>query len=393
MKKCLLLLSAMILVLSGCIPILQQPNDDISIEDEPATEDQDVAVIPHISNSEDYYRSILYDGVYPHGETRGLGTSLVSNRLDLDQFEIGLTRVAQEYFDNERYFFREGQFLSSAEVNSWIRRYDEDNNPSGLNPALFGDEDTDMREREEGSPRYLSHLIEHNYLVEKENGNYEVGGIVIGLSLNSVYNFNVDTDSGRYFYSVELEDDNILEEGQKIAEEVVNRIRSNNREEGAFQNIPIVVALFQEQPRQAAVPGNYIARSVAEPNEGLSRWQDINEQYYLFPSTEANRDVRGDADQFNLFKDDIQGFFETYVGVVGRGFYNNDQLQELTVEISLQYQGKTEIVALSQFVANRIKQRYQDTLKVNVYINSVGGKQEAQVIRNPNEEPLIHINQ
>ncbi|GAF65542.1 hypothetical protein BTS2_2440 [Bacillus sp. TS-2] len=390
--KGILISGSLLFMLTGCIPILQDAPEETDVNDE-VNEEQDVAVIPPISTVDDYYQSVLYDGSYLHGSTRGYGPDMVYNRLDLDHLEVGLTRVATEYFDNNRYFFREGQFVTRTELNNWLRRYDEEDNPLGLNPALAGGEDKDMKEREEEAPRFLSHILEHNYLVENDNGNFEVGGIVIGISLNDTYHFSIDTDEGRYLYDVALEHSQALAQGKEAAELIVSRLRDSSKEEGAFNDIPIIVALFQEEARSSAIPGSFVAHAVAEPNEGLSRWQDINEQYYLFPSSAANSDVRNDADQFNSFKEEIQNFFENFVGVHGRGFYNNNKLQELTIEIPLQYQGKTEIVALTQFAASEIKQRYDDSLKVNVYIHSVGGQQEAVIIRNPNEEPFIHVYQ
>ncbi len=380
--------SLILLLLAGCFPISQQEEEQV-VEEPTETEEQVVEVVPQVVTPDNYYQSVLYDGSYLHGESRGFGNSVVYNRLDLDQLEIGLTRIAQEYFDPENYFFREGQFINREELNKWLMRNSEEN-PEGLNPAL-GEGDS-MQEQEESQPRYLSHILEHNYLVEGENGQLNLGGIVIGLSMNSVYNFRVEDEQGRYyFYETPISDEAMEREGQRIAQEVVERLRSENRENGAFQDVPIVVALFREQPRESVIPGNFIAKSEAEPRNDLERWQRINERYYLFPSSEATQEARNEADQFQRFKDDIQGFFDTYIGVVGKGRYEDNQIQELSIEIPLRYQGKAEIVALSQYVASLIPQRFQGGYKVSVSITSVAGKTESIIIQNPNEEPFIHV--
>jgi protein involved in sex pheromone biosynthesis len=83
-------------------------------------------------------------------------------------------------------------------------------------------------------------------------------------------------------------------------------------------------------------------------------------------------------------------FFSTYVGVVGKGFYQNDRLTELTVDIPLRYNGKTEIVALTQFIASIIP-NYYDDIKVEVNVNSVSGEQESLIVAEPGEEPFIHV--
>ncbi|WP_332633301.1 CamS family sex pheromone protein [Halalkalibacter flavus] len=380
----------LLVLLSGCFPITPQEEEQMLEETDQNQDEQVVEVVPQIITPDNYYQSVLYDGAYKHGESRGFGNAVVYNRLDLGQLEIGLTRIAQEYFDQENYFFREGQFIKRNTLNSWLMRYHEEDNPQGINPPLG--EGATMREREESQPRYLSHILEHNYLVENENGQLNLGGIVIGLSMNSVYNFRVEDDQGRYNrYELPIPDDVIEREGQKIANEILARLRSDMMEEGAFQDIPIVFALFREQPRESVIPGHFIARSKAEPRSDLERWQRINERYYLFPSSEANQEARNEADQFQRFKDDVQSFFDNFIGVVGKGRYVDNQIQELQIEIPLRFQGKAEIVALSQYVASQIQQRFQANYKVSVTITSVSGNTEAIVVQNPNDDPFIHV--
>ncbi|ADC50028.1 hypothetical protein BpOF4_09865 [Alkalihalophilus pseudofirmus OF4] len=379
-----------LLFLTGCFPMFQQEPDEVVVE-ESQQEEQIVDIVPRVSTPENYYQSVLYDGSYLHGQSRGFGNAVVYNRLDLDNLEMGLTQIAKEQFDPENYFFREGQFINRNEINSWLMRYDQVENQQGLNPEL-GEGET-LREQEENQPRYLSHILEHNYLVRSEQGNYELGGIVIGLSMNSVYNFRVEDEQGRYyFYETPISQEKMEEEGQRIADLIVQRLRDPNREEGVFDRVPITVALFREQPRQSTIPGNYFMQATAQPGEGLERWQRMNERYYLFPSSAANEDVSNDAASFGQIKDDIQSFFDTYVGVVGRGYYVDNQLQELTIEVPLRFQGKAEIVALTQYAADVINQRINNqNVKVNLYVTSVGGQQESMVVRNPGEEPFIHV--
>ena len=67
----------------------------------------------------------------------------------------------------------------------------------------------------------------------------------------------------------------------------------------------------------------------------------------------------------------------------------NNSLQELTIEVPIRYQGKTEIVALTQFIADKIK-KFPSKVKIQVYVTSVAG-QESLIVKNPEEEPFIHI--
>lgn len=377
------------LLMAGCFPFSQDEPENTEVEN--PTNDQEITIVPPVSSPENYYQAILMDGQYQSGKARGFGTDVVYNRLDLDELEMGLTRIAKEHFPQSEYSLREGQFINKDVLNSWLRRYDEEENPLGLNPALGSGDD--LRAQEENSPRTLSHILEQNYMVENEDGEIELGAIVIGVSLNSVYNFRITDENGLYeFYSTPLEDSVTQEDGERIANEIVTRLRDQEFLEldGAFNNIPIVVGLFREQPRESIISGTYFQTAIAEPNSDLGSWSGIDESTYLFPSDRANQDVRDDSDEFGRFQEQIQNFFSTYVGVVGKGFYQNDRLTELTVDIPLRYNGKTEIVALTQFIASIIP-NYYDDIKVEVNVNSVSGEQESLIVAEPGEEPFIHV--
>ena len=55
----------------------------------------------------------------------------------------------------------------------------------GLNP--LDDEQGDIKLNVmRKSPIYLAHILEHDYLIKGENGKVSLGGVVIGLALNSV---------------------------------------------------------------------------------------------------------------------------------------------------------------------------------------------------------------
>ncbi len=379
---------ASVLMLSGCL---------FGSEDEEGTEDgneneEEMAVVPQVPSSENYYQSILgEDGSYVTGATRGVGVNRMGSRLDLDRLELGLTDLAKDEFSTEDYVFREGQLISRDELNSWLGRYSEgeEGNPLGLNPPL-GDGDSEM-EQEENSPLVLSHLLEHNYLVEGENGSYHLGGIVVGLSLNSEYDFRVTDDEGRIDFGNATVSEELREQvGTEAAEQVVERLRTSDEdeEEAAAAEVPIMVALFTEESGNAVGAGSFSMVGVAEPGDELS-WQELNQESYVFPSSEANENRRPDVEQFERFQSDIQNFFPDYDGVVGRASYENDQLQEITVDVTIRFQGKAEVVALTQYIAGLVQDHY-DHIYMDVNITSVSGH-EAVVVSEPGEEPMIHV--
>ncbi|MCD8503395.1 MAG: CamS family sex pheromone protein, partial [Bacillaceae bacterium] len=142
--------------------------------------------------------------------------------------------------------------------------------------------------------------------------------------------------------------------------------------------------------RQSIVPGNFIAFTTVEPGKSIDKWERINESNYFFPSAEVMSDHREDAVNFANFKDRIDRFFDNYVGIVGRGRYKSGQLQELTIEINLQSNGKAEIIAMTQFITAQLENSFHPSLPVFVYLNSLQGA-ESIIVRHSNEEPFVHV--
>jgi protein involved in sex pheromone biosynthesis len=388
MKKIAVLLSVFMLILSACAPKFEQEEEIVQQTDNK----QQKAIIPKYNISESYYRTIL---PFKPGEARGLVVENLNTRLDVDEFESGLMRLAQERFSPKDYVFQEGQYLDKKTIQSWLKRkltkkqlkeekIDESKN-IGLNP-MMNDEGTN-EEKNTKSPLYLAHIMEHDYLVKNDDEKVQLGGVVIGLAMNSVHYYQ--TEEG-YPREVEIEDKVIEREGKRIAAEVLSRVRKIKE----LKEVPITIALFKQQPASSIIPGHFFAVThVDEGSSSIDDWEEVNEQYYLFPSDEAEKNHREDMMKFNNFKSDIDEFFPNYTGVIGRAFYRDDQLQQLTINIPMQFYGKAEVIGFTQYVTGLVMEHFPDYINVNVYISSVSGP-ESLIIRKANEEqPFVHIYQ
>ena len=61
------------------------------------------AIVPKYAISDEYYKATI---PFQAGAARGLVVQGVSNRLDIDEFETGLMRIAKESFNTKDYFFK-----------------------------------------------------------------------------------------------------------------------------------------------------------------------------------------------------------------------------------------------------------------------------------------------
>nr|WP_174497326.1 CamS family sex pheromone protein [Salirhabdus euzebyi] len=400
MKKVFFLFACLILTITGCAPSYESEEEIVQDTDE---EQVETAIIPKYNVSDDEYKVILE---YKPGKARGVIVNQVFNRFDIDEMEIGLRRHSKSTFDPDNHFFQEGQYLSEDIVYRWLGRQKTDAEweayvesfkgkrptlskeeyQSGLNPTLTGDESDPESYRE--NPRYLSHILEQNYLQKTEGNKVELKGISIGLALKSVYQFETEIGGPDYYRPIDEEE--MLREGKKLAQTILERIRSIE----GLVDVPIMIALFREEEQSSLVPGNFVARTTVEGNDmSIGEWTTINEKYVLFPSGEADQDYVADANMMKDFTKEVRKFFPNFVGVIGKGFYVNDELEELKIEIPIEFYGKAEVVGFAQYAYGLIMETFTSNYDLEINVMSTD-KQEVLMERGEGEdEPHVYIYQ
>ncbi|MEH6986604.1 CamS family sex pheromone protein [Cytobacillus firmus] len=387
MKKLIMLALSLTLLLAGCAPNFNK-QEEVVQEDK---NEKDKAIIPNYKISDKYYRTLL---PFEPSESRGLVVNNISTKYDINEFETGLMRVAQNTFDTEKYLFQEGQFLKRETVQSWLNRKftekqlkehkmkAEDN--IGLNPMIADGGDIDKNN--EKSPIYLAHILEHNYLLKNDDGKVGLGGVVIGLAMNSVHYYQKEQYGATF--ETEIKRDVLEREGKKMAEEVLQRVRQIK----GLKDVPVTIALFEQQSRTSVVPGSFFAYAKADKGSNkLGGWEDISEKYVLFPSSTAEKNHRDDLTAFLNFKQDVETYFPNFNGVIGKAFYAQDQLQEINIDIPIQFYGKAEGIGFTQYVTGLVVKHFPEYISVQVNISSVNGP-EALVVRKADQsEPFVHI--
>ncbi|MBT2625498.1 CamS family sex pheromone protein [Bacillus sp. ISL-32] len=380
-------------MLSSCSPSFGgDKEEEITQKTEKSSEK---AIIPKYNISDSYYKMVL---PFKAGKARGLTTERLNTRLDIDEFETGLMRLAQDSFSTDDYLFQEGQYLDEDTVLSWLARKKEGSDLKkaekedkgfenlGLNPVLPSSGST--KEKNENSPVYLATMLEHDYLVRKDKNSIQLGGVMIGLALNSVYYYREKTGDPQQ--EVTIDDKTLRKEGEKIAQEVINRLRKKDN----LKNIPITVALYKQASKTSIVPGNFIAKTeVKAGSTDIGSWDDVKEKYVFFPADDSTKQkYPDDAELFTRFKNAIDSYFPNYTGVVGTAMYENDDMKKMKIEIPMQFYGKSEVVAFTQYLTGEVMDYYsKNSLDVEIDITSSDG-QEAVILRNAGDsEPTVHI--
>ncbi|MDA2066697.1 hypothetical protein CBR59_23655 [Bacillus thuringiensis] len=396
MKKIALAVLSLGLLVSGCSAGADK--DEKVAEKSGKAKEQ--SVVPKYAISDEYYKTTIpFDG----GKARGLVVQGLNSRLDIDEFETGLMRIAKESFSTKDNFLKGGKALDTQTIQMLVKRKRTDAEQKeledklkkdavkfpniGLNPALgTGSESLEVKNKK--NPIYISNILEHDYYVKKGDNDEERVGMVVGLAMNSVQYFN---EEHGYPREAAIPDEKMLAEGKKMAQEILKVI---HQKEPETKNIPITFAIYRQAPKSSLVPGNFVSyANVEKGSDTVEDWKQINEKYYLFPSEQAKTDnKREDLARVSNFKAKLSDYFQgDYTAVIGTGMYRDDELREMKLDIPVQFNGKAEIVGFTQYVAGLVMEYFPNYMKVQVTIKSVE-RPEAIIIREAKQdEPLVKI--
>ncbi|CDQ20608.1 Protein involved in sex pheromone biosynthesis [Halobacillus karajensis] len=381
MRKMHALLISSLLVVSACTPVFD--NRDEVIQETKDENNNQSAIIPNYNMSEQDYRMILTEDSPKVSTARAVTTNQMGNRMDIDEFERGLRRHSKDYFSPENYFFQPGQYLEEDTLLNWLGR-ESSENENGLNPELNEDEATEEEFRDR--PRYISNIIEQDYLAKTDENKVELSGVTIGISLRTVYNFTAEGESHSEDHSTE----ELLQKGKEYANEILERIRK--REE--LNDVPVVFALYEEEESSSKIPGKFLSKGfVKGSDKTVNSWENIDEKHVLFPSDEANEDHFDDAQIFSDFRKEVSDYFPNFVGMIANGFYVNGEMREVSIEIPIQFQSESEVVGFTQYVYSLVNEMFADHYNIQVNIHSMDEPESLIVKKAGEKEPFVHVYQ
>lgn len=364
-------------------------------EDEPTNPDEVTVQTTTNQLSSDFYRAVIIDGQYQIGASASSNNNL-SSAANIRAFEEGLLRISKQVFPTEQYFMQEGQIIDEATMTSWLAR-ESATNPEGLNPAL-PEEDAETQSSleeslaseesvdpaddpedvtEEGAeeneqivtnvqstPIYLSQVAEKNLMVETEEG-FALGGIVLGLAMNSTYEY---TDADGVIHEQEISVGEMRERGRQFANIIVGRLR--NTEE--LRSVPIVVGIYRTAPSDEVVGGTYVLDGISREGNSVTDWTENNEYRIALPIIEAS-DQSDQYAYFDNFNNEIINFFPNLNGISGEALYIDGGLASLNVEIVSQFYKQTEITALTQHITDVSQRTLPEGVAIEIKVISDAG--------------------
>lgn len=345
-RNCLFLLTTMFL-LSGCGNL---EKGITNIDQGDVTTGGNITT-GRIDNS--VYQAVMTEGKYQTSAARKLNAENLNNGFNQANFENGLLRLSYDTFSVDNHYFQEGQYIAADTIKNWLKRATDDEDNQGLNPA------------DQEEPIIFQQLLEHNFL--QEDGK-TLAGISLGFAFNRVYYGSEET--------MTVSRDALMANARKT----VNTVLTYVRQIEGLSAVPIVIGLFEQSAKNDPAGGNYIYQAVStDGGTTIDQFEKVNEAHLTLPVASGTSNAATDDglnSKFTTFRDVIVSFFPDLVGVSGKVYYVDDQIQKLVITIDSNYYSKTEVTSFTQYVGKQIETVFSEVPGViEVQIGSITGQQ------------------
>lgn len=374
MKKLLLLLTGAML-LTACADDGVDTSQEIRTDVDIPVSDGEQTVTSSVGLNDVYYQSVI---PYELSPSRGLTSSNMVSTYNIESFEAGLLEHSKEVFSVDDYYFREGQVFTNDIVRGYLSRSfseseidamsDEERESRGafsnmgLNPSVQGE--TDEAVIAENTPRYLSHILEQNYMVQNEEDEFELRGMTIGLALNSEHLYRRENSSS--VQSVAINESDSIDFAEGAIVEILERLRANEM----YDDVDILFAVYIQSGRYDIVPGKFVMTAFSPGGtDDIESFDSVEEEYELLPST--GETVVSDAinAEYRNFNTRLTEYFDNFSQTIGLARFRDNQFDQLNIEIPIDYTSRSEVVAMAQHVKDILLNSF-DGVEIEVLISS-----------------------
>ncbi|QNQ80885.1 CamS family sex pheromone protein [Lactobacillus sp. PV034] len=351
---------------------------DSDLANNPTTSTSQKKKYQTTSTNDNSYNVLLKNGRYLTSPIAGLTANDNDNNVDERSLESQLMNLSHNQFSTGKYVFQEGQELNQATVTDWLGRYSK-SNKQGLNPEK-------SKKGKAYSPIILDQVLEQDYLTKSGSG-YKLGGMSLGLALNSVDYYN--KKDGGAEYQAKISRDRQESFGKEAADKIVKRIRKQK----GMKNIPILIGLFSKTSKDSLVGGNYFAYGIANANSSkINQWKTVNYRSQILPVVGNEKAINSsDATAFSDFKAAIQDYFPNISGVTANVQYQNDKLSQMNITVTTQFYGYAQVESFTRLVASSAKKYLPTNAPIEIKITSVNDVQALIAKNSADDGYTIHI--
>ncbi|MEB3055276.1 CamS family sex pheromone protein [Bacillus pseudomycoides] len=334
MKKISLFLIIISLLLSAC-------NGTNIIKKEEKVVEKNTkgnSIIPKYSISDNYYKTII-----PLKEHKIINTVNIqtNSKLDIDKLELGLMNMACKQFDTKNHLLQRSEYIAQKTIDELLTKQEVP---------------------------YVSNIIEYDYYTKKNSGELSLAGVVIGLAMTSNHS---------------NEEANV--KGSEIANQLLKVLYDNKN----FVKVPITFSIFKQETSDSLKAGTFISSVTVQKGENsIGQWVNINEKSFAYPSDDFKQVYNEDNKKLDRFSHEVKKFTTAdydYIPVNATIFYKDDHMDTINMNVLVKFNGKSELIAFTQMIVQKILDFLPKDVKVQMNIKSEQ-KVEAVVVREKNED-------
>ncbi len=353
-----------ILLLSGC-----------STQINPKVDEQKKQFIVDNINNQNY--KVI--APMKESEIKGITNDYATQSLSLDEFETGLQAITKKYVDTNNHYYQPGNILTrydamgllDRELNSdQMKDMDDTFINNGINPILK------KGDNPKNSIIYANTLIEQDYYTFDKKKNKMIDTSAIGIGINPKYTYVYKGEK----HTINITDEQLM---SYVNGRLVNKITSFIHQIDGCENVNIVYGFFKQSSNDV-IPGVYYASGYVKGTENkISNVKELDNKYVVYPSDDAN-DV--DKDLNKVIKElskQIYEYFPTVSGTSAIGFYQENKLERLTINVSTNMYSQVEIESFCNFIEQRLKTNIN--LPYDVVVSRSNGDALAIISSNGNK--------
>ncbi len=327
----------------------------------------------------------------PESEVRGVSNNTIDSTLDLDAMETGLMEIAKKYANPDKYIYQPGTIITSDEAYYLVdREYtadqfvevlktDTDAENIGLNMPL--DDGADPAENK----IYVNTIIEQDYFTYDEDENKVIDKVAIGFGMDPTYTY---TNTEGEEVTDEISDEELTEFANSY---VSNKMTDFIRSKEGYEDVEIIYGFFKESENEM-YPGTYYGETFVESKEdNVKNINAVDQNYVLYPTTEGEEYNATLNDEISALEQEISGYFPYNTGTYARGYYENGDLQELYIRLTVNSYSQVDMIPFVNFVEEQVAEKVTESVPINVDIRRSSGDASAIIIFDKNKEAQNYI--
>lgn len=336
---------------------------------------EDVSVQVLEKSSDTSYQMIVPVAL---SDTRNYHALYMRSSYDFQNIGTRLMELSKPYFSPAEYFLSEGTVITNARLLGLVRSvssaYEQGLNPERGSKFPSGKEGIEIE-----NAVIVSDVIEQNFF-QKVDGEYTLAGLSLAIVLNPIH--EVTTSSSTY--SVQIAEEILYDYGVEMGRKLERYLRTL----GEVKNLPVLVTVYVKSTNASYLPGKMIAKAFFKDRS--PSFVSLNEQWYLFPSDALSRLDNENASQFNMFRQSLVNFVTEDVGVVGYGFYENNQLQKLSIDVEINAKTYMELMGIIRYASQLLQTFYNNDFDIEIEIKTLQ-ETKAVILKNKGKNQIQPI--